>query len=323
MKNIEKKNLKLSFVIPCYCCELTIGTVIERILHTVELCNYDFEIILVNDGSKDKTYTVIKEIAKNNNYIKVIDLAKNSGQHAAILAGFNHVTGDLVITLDDDGQTPVENLPQMLEKLEEGYDVISAKYNKRNQPSLFRKIGTIMNRKMSKWLIEQPEGIVVSVFLVLRRFVVNEIIKYDQPYPYLSGLVLRITHNIGNVEMEQAPREVGQSGYSFHKLLSLWINGFTAFSIKPLRIATVGGTICAGIGLLFAVITFVRKLFIANIQVGWSSLVSIMLFLGGIILIVLGLIGEYMGRIYMCINNTPQFVIRETYGFERKENDQC
>lgn len=315
---------KLSFVIPCYCCELTIGHVIERINDTVKLLDhYNFEIILVNDGSKDNTYTVIKEIAKTNTHVKVIDLAKNSGQHAAILAGFNHVTGDLVITLDDDGQTPVENLPHMLKKLQEGYDVVSAKYVKRNQPSLFRRFGTALNQKMSKWLIERPDGVVVSVFLLLERFIVDEIIKYNQPYPYLTGLVFRITHNVGNIEMEQEAREAGRSGYSFRKLLSLWINGFTAFSIKPLRLASIGGMFCATIGLLFAVITFIRKLVIVNIQVGWSSLVSITLFLGGIILIVLGLIGEYLGRIYMCINHTPQFVIREKYGFERKENDQC
>lgn len=316
--------MKISFVIPCYCSELTIESVVEQIQNTMKIMkDYDYEIILVNDCSKDRTYDVLKKLSKSNDRVNTINLAKNVGQHAAILAGFNYVTGELVVTLDDDGQTPIENLPQMLEKLQEGYDVISAKYVKRNQPSLFRRIGTALNRKMVKCLFDCPQDVHFSVFSLFRRFIVDEVIKYDQPYPYLRGLVLRITHNIGTVKMEQRAREIGQSGYSFVKLLSLWMNGFTAFSIKPLRFASISGMFCAGIGLLFAVITLIRKLVIVNIQVGWSSLVAIMLFLGGVILIVLGLIGEYLGRIYMCINHTPQFVIREKYGFEGKENDQC
>lgn len=314
---------KLSFVIPCYCSERTIANVVEQVqIIMKELKTYDYEMILVNDGSKDNTFGVLEELVNKNEKIKAVDLAKNSGQHAAILAGFHHVSGDLVVTLDDDGQTPIENLPQMLEKMKDGYDVVSAKYVKRNQPSLFRRFGTALNRKMVKWLIESPEDIRFSVFSVFRRFVVDEVIKYDQPYPYLSGLVLRITHNIGNIEMEQKAREVGQSGYSFAKLLSLWLNGFTAFSVKPLRVATMCGSICAVFGFLFAIITLIRKLVVVNIQVGWSSLVSIMLFLGGIILIMMGLLGEYLGRAYMCINHTPQFVVRKKCGFEEYESNE-
>lgn len=315
--------MKISFVIPCYCSERTIQTVVEQIKDTMKtIQGYDYEVVLVNDCSKDHTFDVLKKIVESNHKVKAIDLAKNSGQHAAILAGFHQVMGDYVVTMDDDGQTPIENLPVMLEKLGEGYDVVSAKYVKRNQPSRFRVMGTMLNRQMVKWLLDAPEDVIFSVFSVYRRFVVDEVIKYDQPYPYLKGLVLRITHNIGNVEMEQKARMVGQSGYSFRKLLSLWLNGFTAFSIKPLRIATMFGSICAGVGFLFAIITFIRKLVVANIQVGWSSLVSIMLFLGGIILIMLGLLGEYLGRAYICINHTPQFVIRGKCGFEKEEDER-
>lgn len=313
--------MKLSFVIPCYNSQKTIEKVLDR-LEWVMLKNeiVDYEVVLVNDCSKDNTIGVLYELSKKRKYLRVIDFAKNFGQHAAILAGFNHVSGDIVITLDDDGQTPVENVPSMIEKLKEGYDVVSAKYIKRNQPSGFRRLGSFLNKKMSNWLIERPEGIAVSVFLVMERFVVDEIIKYKQAYPYLSGLVLRVTHNIANVEMEQAAREVGQSGYSLKKLISLWVNGFTAFSIKPLRVATFMGLGVSGCGFLFAIFTIVRNLLGFNIQAGWSTLVCLIAIIGGLILFMLGICGEYLGRIYLCMNNTPQYVIKAKKGFGYAED---
>ena len=304
--------MKYSFVIPCYNSEHTIRNVVNDIQDLMTGENeVEYEIILVNDCSKDNTLAVISSMAHNDSHIIAINLAKNVGQHGSIMAGLNKVKGEYVITLDDDGQTPIENLYLMMDKLREGFDVVSAKYTVRNTTSLLRKVGTFINRRMMDWLIESPEGIRVSVFLVMKRFVVDEIIKYKQSYPYISGLVLRTTHNIANVEMEQKKRSFGQSGYSFSGLLRLWLNGFTAFSIKPLRIATISGLSTAGIGVIYAIVTVVRKLFIDNIQTGWSSLVIIMLIIGGMVLFVLGIMGEYIGRIYMCINNNPQYVISE------------
>lgn len=305
--------MKISFVIPCYHSEKTIRDVVNRVIDVMkkQFTGYTYEIVLVNDCSKDKTAVVISSMALQNTNIIAINLAKNVGQHGAIMAGFNNTHGDLVVTLDDDGQTPVENLRLMVDKIQEGYDVVSAKYTVRHQASLLRRIGTILNRKMSRWLIERPDGITISVFLVIKKFVVDEIIKYRQPFPYLSGLILRITHNICNIEMEQAERLTGQSGYSFKKLLGLWLNGFTAFSIKPLRLATMCGLLSSGFGVILAIITILRKLFFSNILTGWSSLMIILLIIGGLILFVLGIMGEYIGRIYMCINNTPQYVIHD------------
>lgn len=305
--------MKISFVIPCYHSEKTIKDVVDRVIDVMkkQFDSYSYEIVLVNDCSKDRTADVISSLVSQNTNIIAINLAKNVGQHGAIMAGFNNVHGDIVVTLDDDGQTPVENLHLMMDKIEEGYDVVSAKYTVRHQNSLFRQIGTILNRKMSRWLIERPDGITLSVFLVIKKFVVDEIIKYKQPFPYLSGLILRITHNICNIEMEQAERLTGQSGYSFKKLLGLWLNGFTAFSIKPLRVATICGLLFSGLGIIFAIVTILRKLFFSNVLIGWSSLVIILLIIGGLILFVLGIMGEYIGRIYMCINNTPQYVIHD------------
>lgn len=313
--------MKISFVIPCYNSVKSIEKVTARVekVMTEDFSNCTYNIILVDDCSEDDTKRLILEMAGRNKNMIAVSLAKNAGQHGAVMAGFRYADGDAVVTLDDDGQTPVENLKKMFAKLEQGYDVVSAKYVIRHQKSGFRRMGTFLNRKMMKWLIEGPDGITVSVFLVLRKFVVDEIVRYKQPYPYLSGLVLRVTYNICDVEMEQEKRTDGQSGYSAKKLIALWLNGFTAFSIKPLRIATMCGLFASGAGILFAVMIVIRKIFYHNIQVGWSSLVVISLILGGLNLFVIGIMGEYVGRIYMCINHTPQYVIRDITGIKEKE----
>lgn len=315
--------MKISFVIPCYCSEKTITGVVERIEHVMEqLEGNTFEVILVNDCSRDGTWQVIQGLAKEKKAVVAINLAKNVGQHGALLAGLNHISGELAVTLDDDGQTPIENLPQMLAKLQEGYDVVSAKYVTRHQPSAFRRIGSILNKKMSRWLIERPEGVSVSVFLVMRQYIVNEMIRYKEPYPYIAGLVLRATQNVGNVEMEQAAREVGHSGYTLKKLLNLWVNGFTSFSIKPLRLATFSGMVLAILGFLYAIVIIAQKIFLIHVQAGWSSLASLILLVGGLILMVLGIMGEYLGRIYLCINHTPQYVVREICGQEEENSKE-
>lgn len=304
---------KISFVIPCYNSSENIGIVIKEIVDTVsKRSEYDYEIILVNDYSKDNTASIIKEMAKKSNKIKAISLAKNFGQPSALLAGFSYVTGDYVITSDDDGQTPICQIFEFIDKLEnEDYDVICGKYTEREQPSLFRRFGTRLNEKMSDWLIKKPKDVYMSAFLCARPFVIKEILKYKHSYPYLAGLILRTTQNIGNVEVKQRERHSGNSNYNFKKLFYLWLNGFTAFSIKPLRISVMVGMILSGCGFLMALVTIIRKLIQINIQTGWSSIVSLMLIIGGMILLFLGMIGEYIGRIYMCINESPQYVIRE------------
>ena len=145
----------------------------------------------------------------------------------------------------------------------------------------------------------------------MKRFVVDEIIKYDHSYTYIAGLVLRATRNIGYVPIEQRERYEGKSGYSLKGLISLWLNGFTAFSVKPLEIGSFLGGFFAFVGFVVAIVTIIRKIIIPDIQAGWSSIISTILIIGGFIMLMLGLIGEYIGRIYICINNAPQFVIKE------------
>lgn len=313
--------MKISFVIPCYNSSKNIESVLSEIKEAMmQKPEIGYEVVLVNDCSKDDTAGIIKGFAKQDSHIIAIDLAKNSGQPNALLAGFNHVSGDYIMTSDDDGQTPVGRVFDFLDEINKGYDVVCARYTERNQRSLFRKMGSYVNLKMSEWLIEKPKDASMSIFFMARRYIIDEMIKYHQPYPYIAGLILRTTQNIGNLDMEQRERNSGQSGYNLNKLLKLWLNGFTAFSIKPLRVAAGLGVVLGCGGFLLALITIIRKLVIVNIQVGWSSLIAVNLIIGGLILIFMGLIGEYVGRIYMCINETPQYVIKEIVKKERERN---
>ncbi|MCD7763080.1 MAG: glycosyltransferase family 2 protein [Lachnospiraceae bacterium] len=312
--------MKISFVIPCYNSSKNIEGVLKEIRDAMAARpEVEYEVVLVNDCSPDNTAAVIRELAKKDAHVIAVDLAKNVGQPNAMLAGFHYVSGDYIMTSDDDGQTPVGRVFDFLEEIEKGYDVVCARYTERNQPSFFRRLGSSLNRGMSDWLIAKPKGVYMSAFFMARRFVVDEMIRYQQPYAYTSGLILRVTQNVGNIDVEQRLRSSGSSGYTVSKLLRLWMNGFTAFSIKPLRVATAVGMTLSMLGFLAALITVIRKLVVPGIQVGWSSLIAVNLFIGGLILFFMGLIGEYIGRIYMCINETPQYVVKEVTRLEESK----
>jgi len=302
---------KVSYVIPCYNSSKTISSVVKEIEDTMKsLNNYDYEIVLINDGSSDNTFDVIKELHKESNKVTGINLSKNFGQHAAIMAGFHHINGDYVVCLDDDGQTPANEVSKLLNKLDEGYDVCYAAYPHKEH-SGFRNFGSKVNDLMTRFMLNKPKDLKVTSYFAAKRFIIDEMIRYEHSYPYVMGLVLRSTKNICNVDVTHRKREVGESNYSLSKLLSLWMNGFTSFSVKPLRIATYFGAISAIAGFIYAIVIIVKRFVIGLAPQGWSSLSSIVLILGGIILIVLGLIGEYIGRIYMCSNATPQYVIKD------------
>ncbi len=313
---------KISFVIPCYGSQDTIKYVIEEIEKTVSLRNdFDYEIIAVNDASPDNVLNVLKEIAQNDNKLKVIDLAKNFGKHSAVMAGFSEVTGDYIVCLDDDGQCPTYRLWDLLEPLISGKaDFSMADYDKKKQ-SKFKNFGSAINSFMSQILIEKPKELHFTNFKAMKRFVVDEIIKYDNPFPYFEGLLLRTTKNIVTVPMEERNRIAGVGHFTFKKSLSLWINGFTAFSVKPLRIATIAGFLFALIGFVFGVAVVIKKIINPATVLGYSSLMAVLLFIGGVMMIMLGIIGEYIGRIYICINNSPQYVIREKINVEENKGE--
>ena len=301
----------VSFVIPCYRSSQTIGGVVEEIDTAMKgLAGYKYEIVLINDASPDDTFEVIRTLCTGRRDICGVNLAKNFGQHAALMAGFRHARGDVVVCLDDDGQTPAGEVGKLLDKLEEGYDVVYAKYAHK-QHSLFRNFGSRINDRMTRIMLGKPKELYISSYFVMKKFVAEELIRYENPFPYVIGLVLRTTKKIANVEVTHREREIGTSGYTLGKLLGLWFNGFTAFSIKPLRIATVIGVASACGGFLYGIYTIVKKFVNPAVPVGFSALMAALVFFCGLILMMLGMIGEYIGRIYISMNNSPQYVIRE------------
>lgn len=301
----------VSFVIPCYRSEQTIGRVVEEIDTTMEkLSEYAYEIVLVNDASPDDTFETIRALCEGRKNICGVNLAKNFGQHAALMAGFRHARGDVVVCLDDDGQTPADEVGKLLDKMEEGYDVVYAKYAHK-QHSLFRNFGSRINERMTRIMLGKPKELYISSYFAMKKFVAQELIRYENPFPYVIGLVLRTTKKIVNVEVTHREREIGTSGYTVGKLLGLWFNGFTAFSIKPLRIATVVGVVSACGGFAYGIYTIVKKFVNPAVPVGFSALMAALVFFCGLILMMLGMIGEYIGRIYISMNNSPQYVIRE------------
>lgn len=310
---------KISFVIPCYGSEKTIEFVIDEIIENVEKRkDFDYEIITVNDASPDNVINVLKKLADKNSRIKVLDLAKNFGKHSAVMAGFSVVSGDYIVCLDDDGQCPMDRLWDLLEPvLSDRADYAMADYAKKKQ-SGFKNFGSVINSFMSRVLINKPKDLNFTNFKVIKRYIVDEMLKYDNPYPYIEGLTLRTTRNIATVPMEERDRYAGVGNFTFIKSLSLWMNGFTAFSVKPLRLATIVGIICAFIGFIFGVAVVVRKIFNPAVAMGYSSTMAVLLFIGGMIMLMLGLIGEYIGRIYISLNNSPQYVIRQKINIEEE-----
>ena len=301
----------VSFIIPCYRSEKTIRPVVEEIDRAMAaLPRYGYELVLVNDCSPDGTYAVLFDMARAREDLIAVDLAKNFGQHAALMSGLRHSQGDICVCLDDDGQTPADEVGKLLEKIEAGYDVVYASYESRKE-SGFRRFGSDLNAKMTEIMLGKPRELSLTSYFAARRFIVDEMLRYENCFPYVMGLVLRSTKNICNVSVKHRPREQGSSGYSLGKLVSLWMNGFTSFSIKPLRLAVYAGLTAALAGFVLIIVIVVRYFTQHMAPLGWSSTTALLLLLGGAILLLLGLVGEYVGRIFMCVNASPQYVERE------------
>lgn len=313
---------KISFVIPCYRSENTIEGVVNEIETAMDVLskekNYSYEIILINDCSPDNTMGTIRRLCEEKQNIIGIGFARNFGQHAALMAGLRQSDGDYVVCLDDDGQTPADEVNKLLEKLEEGFDAVYAKYEHK-QHSGFRNLGSKVNELMTRIMLEKPKELYISSYFAVKRFVVEDMIRYENSYPYVIGLVLRSTKNITNVVVNHREREEGSSGYTLKKLFTLWFNGFTAFSVKPLRIATCLGVIFACGGFAYGFYTIIKRFVNPDVPIGYSSMMAALVFFCGMIMVMLGLIGEYIGRIYISMNSSPQYVIRERINADKEK----
>ena len=302
--------MKISVVIPCYNSERSLDEVVELIIEQFRTMNgYECEIILVNDGSADQTFSVIRDLGKRYPNVKGLNLMRNFGQHNALMCGLNHASGELIIGMDDDLQTHPSQIPILLQAMQEGYDLVYGVYED-SKNSGVKNFSSWLNKVTSRALLGRPKDIRSSNFWVIKREVRDEVIKYKNYNPYVDAIFFRVTHNIGNVPIQHYKRKYGTSNYTFRKLLKIWM-AYWNYSVLPLRVASVVGAIMSFVGIIAGIATVVRKLIYPSSVVGWASIVCILLVFFGIVLLVLGIIGEYIGEIVLSINNTPQYVVRD------------
>ncbi len=300
---------RVSIVIPVYQGAGTIGELVESLAVKLDGL-YRLEIVLVVDGSPDNSADVCRNLATHVPCVRFLNLSRNFSEHNAVMAGLNHATGDYIVVMDDDFQNPPSEVPKLVDEVQKGYDVVYSHYAVKRH-SVLRNFGSRMHDLVASVLLDKPRHLYLSSFKVLSRFVVDELVKYDGPYPYIDGLVLRITSNYSRVLVRHEPRRAGSSGYTLRKLVSLYLNMFTNFSILPLRLASCAGLITSLVGLALAVVFVVEKLRDPTVPVGWASMIVSLFIIGGIQLFALGMIGEYLGRLFLKDNGRPQFVIRE------------
>ena len=308
----------LSVIIPVYNGAGTIKALVNDLKKELSAV-FDLEIVLVNDGSSDDSAKVCLDISEKDTKVKFIDLSRNFGEHNAVMAGLNFCTGDVAVIIDDDFQNPPSEIIKLIDEIDKGYDVVYSYYSKKEH-SYLRNLGSRFNNIVATILIGKPRELYLSSFKAVSRFVINELIKYAGPYPYIDGIILRITRHYSTVLVQHNPRQVGKSSYTIHKLIALWLNMFTNFSILPLRITTITGFLFAIVGFVGAIIFLFEKIQNPDIPAGWASLIISLFVISGVQLMGLGMIGEYLGRMFMSDNGKPQFVVRKTVNCRRIEN---
>jgi len=311
---------ELSLVIPVYNGSRTVGPLVEQI--TKIFGSTSFEVVLVNDGSEDDSEKVCAELAqKFPRNVTFVHLSRNFGEHSAVLAGFAHSRGRYIAVLDDDGQNPPEEVVRMLDELKrKNYDVVYGHYIEKKH-SWFRNLGSRFNDRIATLMLHKPRDLYLSSFKVMNRFLAQEITKYCGPYPYADGLIYRVTRNIGQIPVEHRPSLGGASRYTFRKLVRLWLNMFLNFSIKPLRISVYVGLLASCLSVVALIGILIDKLWITpNLTVGVPTVLGSIVFFSGLQLMILGLVGEYLGRLYLDQTGTPQYVVR--YAMREGTKDQ-
>jgi len=304
----------ISIIIPVFNGEKTIEILVDNISKTL-VKNCDFEIILVNDCSKDNSEEKCKELVKKYSNVSLYSLSKNVGEHNAVMAGLNKCTGDYAVIMDDDLQHSAESLLELINfstNKNNNYDVVYTHYDEMKY-SFFRNVGRKFNNFIANLLLEKPKSLYLSSFKLVNRFLINEIIKYQSPFAYIDGLILGITSKIGKIKVKHSERTKGKSGYTLKKLLSVWSSMSTGFSVVPLRLSLVLGSLLSLLGFIFALLTFIERIMDNTIPSGYATTIIVITLFSGAILVALGLIGEYVGRIFISLNKKPQFVIRDSW----------
>ena len=312
-------NKEISIIIPVYQSSLSLKPLFEDIQNFLQNNFKNYELILVNDNSSDDSWDIIRSLCEKNSWVKGINLRKNVGQHNATFVGLKHCVGDIIITMDDDGQNNPQDIKAMSSKVKEGSDVCYANY-KTKKHNLFRRMGSMLNDLIINILFKKSKNLKVNAFRCFNRDIKNEIIKNRSPYIYIDGIILSLTNNISKVMVDHVSRKFGKSNYSFFKLINLWIIVATGYSIVPLRVASLLGIIFSIFGFSLSILFIIQTLVSSNSPSGWASLIVIILTIGGIQLFALGIMGEYLGKSYLTINNQPQFSIKNKINVEDKSN---
>ena len=299
-----------SIVIPVYNGARTIGPLVDRLIEVLD--RDGLQIVLVNDGSPDDSDAACRSIQRRYpNHVVYVLLSRNFGEHNAVMAGLRHANGDYVVVMDDDFQNPPEEVRRLIDHARtHDFDVVYTRYRQKRHHR-FRNLGSRFNDAVATLLLEKPRGLYLSSFKCLNRFIAGEVLKYSGPYPYIDGLVLRCTRRIGTIEVRHDPRGIGRSNYTLPKLVGLWLNMFVNFSVLPLRVATLSGFACSSLGVLLGVVVLIERIQRPETPLGWASILVTMLTFSGVQLVMTGVLGEYIGRLFLSGNQTPQFVIRE------------
>ena len=299
----------LSFVIPLYYSAESLAALVKEI----EALDVEggHELVLVNDGSRDATAGICREILRDARIpVTFVNHARNYGEHNAVLTGYRHARGAYIVNLDDDGQNPPAEAVRLWQHAKrEGHDVVYGHYS-RKEHSAWRNFGSWVTNRMTDWVLDKPRGFYLSSFRCVSAFVAREVSAHDGPYPYIDGLILQVTQNIGALEVRHAGRTAGESGYTLRRLLRLWASTLVNFSVMPLRLATMLGLVMAGVGLTGLAVVFYLRMTNRGPDYGWGSLMGALLVFSGTQLVMLGLIGEYVGRMFLTVNRRPQSVVR-------------
>ncbi|MBC7912964.1 MAG: glycosyltransferase family 2 protein [Pyrinomonadaceae bacterium] len=299
----------LSVIIPVYNSQETIEELVKKLQE--DLKDFNPEIVLVNDCSRDHSEKICNRLAAEHSNLRFISLRKNSGEHNAVLCGLRHCSGAYAAIIDDDLQNPPSEIIKLLNKaVMNNYDVVYAKYENKKH-NFFRNLASKLHNIMAGYLLGKPDKLYLCSFKVISREVIGPIISYRGPYPYLDALILKCTSNIGSELVIHHSREHGVSNYTLTKLVALYLNTVINYSTKPLRFVTISGFIISMISCVVAAFIIYERFVYHNIPPGWSFLAILLLFMLGLTFSAIGLIGEYIGKILMSLNNTPQYVVKE------------
>ena len=309
---MDNRPYTLSIVVPVYNGAASVGELVQA-LEALDIPG-GHEIVLVNDGSPDNSRDVCVELVKTAKIpVTLVDHARNYGEHNAVMTGLRHARGQWVINMDDDLQNPPSEVVRLLNYAQENkYEVVYTYYDEK-QHAGWRNLGSQFTNWCATQLLDKPKDLYLSSFRCMSAFLVERILDYHGPFPYIDGLILQITRDIGRLKVQHLPRAIGRSNYTLRRLVRLWLNMFVNFSVMPLRLATVTGMVLAGIGLLGVIFVFIEAMIRRDTPPGWGSLMAAVLFLSGMQLMILGIFGEYLGRIYLTLNRKPQAIVRKIF----------